>query len=137
MPTKRSLAGVLGAMALALASAFTAPAQAAPTAVAPTTSPAPARTELLAPGAGVQCTPGNFCASVWDPTAGRFRLFYFYACTRYYLANWNSWGEAMNSQTGGAVALTYGSSGNVLNRYPADNAPYAVDWTPVYSIRNC
>lgn len=138
MPTKRSLPGVLGAMTLALASVFAAgPAQAAPSAVGPTSSPAPARTELLPPGAGVNCSSGNFCASVWDPTVNRFRVFYFYNCTRYYLSNWNNWGEAKNSQTGGAVATLYGSSGNVIRTIPADNGVYAVDWTPVYSIRNC
>ncbi|MFF5784741.1 hypothetical protein ACFY8P_07225 [Streptomyces sp. NPDC012693] len=145
MPTKRSLPGVLGAMTLALASVLAAgPAHAAPSAVPPapsavppTSSPAPARTELLPPGAGVSCSPGNFCASVWDPTANRFRVFYFYNCTRYYLSNWNDWGEAKNSQTGGAVATVYGSGGTVIRTVPADNNVYAVNWTPVYSIRNC
>ncbi|MER7624541.1 hypothetical protein [Streptomyces sp. NPDC126503] len=138
MPIKRSLSGVLGAMTLALASVLaTGPAQAAPSAAAPWTSPAPARTELLPPGAGVHCAPGNFCASVWDPSANRFRVFYFYHCTRYYLSNWNGWGEAKNSQTGGATATLYGSGGNVIRTYPADGNVYAVDWSPVYSLRNC
>ncbi|MFJ3816611.1 hypothetical protein [Streptomyces sp. NPDC090056] len=138
MPTKRSLPGVLGAVTLALASVLTAgPVRAAPAAVAPTSSPAPARTELLPPGAGVSCSPGNFCASVWDPTVNRFRVFYFYNCTRYRLSDWGDWGEAKNSQSGGAVATVYGSGGNVIRTFPADNGVYAVNWAPVYSIRNC
>ncbi len=97
----------------------------------------PRGTELLPPGAGVSCSSGNFCASVWDPTANRFRVFHFYNCTRYYLSNWNDWGEAKNSQTGGAVATIYGSGGDVIRTFPADNNVYAADWTPVHSIRNC
>ncbi|GGY82043.1 hypothetical protein [Streptomyces omiyaensis] len=138
MTTQRALPGVLAAATLALASALTAgPAQAAPTVAGPSSSPAPARTELLPPGAGVNCTTGHFCASVWDPGANRFRVFYFYNCTRYYLSNWNGWGEAKNSQTGNATATLYGSGGNVLRTVPADNGVYAVDWAPVYSLRNC
>ncbi|MBZ3906608.1 MULTISPECIES: hypothetical protein [Streptomyces] len=135
--TKRSLLGAAGTLTLALASVVTAgPAQAATSAASPTTSPA-VRSELLAPGSGVVCSSGNFCASVWDPAANRFRVFYFYNCARYSLSNWNEWGEAKNSQTGSAVARTYGSSGNQLGAYNADNAVYAVNWAPVYSIRNC
>lgn len=47
------------------------------------------------------------------------------------------WAEAQNSQTGGAVAGLYGSGGGLLQTVPADNAVYAVNWSPVYSIRNC
>ncbi|UUU32421.1 hypothetical protein JIX56_22350 [Streptomyces sp. CA-210063] len=137
MRTKRSLLGALGTITLVLASALTSgTAQAAPSAASPTTSPA-VRSELLSPGSGIICSSGNFCASVWDPAAGRFRVFYFFNCARYSLSNWNEWGEAQNSQTGGAVARIYGSSGNELRSYPADNAVYGVDWAPVYSIRNC
>jgi hypothetical protein len=106
-------------------------------AASPTTSPA-VRTALLSPGAGIYCETGNFCASVWDPAAGRFRVFlFFYYCNLYSLANWNDWGEAKNSRTGGAVAHLYGSGGGRLKSIPADNEVYGVDWGPVHSLRNC
>lgn len=140
MRNQRSFLGAVGTMTLVLASALTSgTAQAAPaatSAASPTTSPA-VRSELLAAGSGIVCGSGNFCASVWDPAAGRFRVFYFYDCARYALSNWNEWGEAQNSQTGGAVARVHGSAGNELASYPANNAVYAVNWGPVYSIRNC
>ncbi|QFQ98889.1 hypothetical protein F9278_25105 [Streptomyces phaeolivaceus] len=135
--TKRSLLGAAGTLALVLSSVLTSgPAQAASSAASPTTSPA-VRSELLSPGSGIVCGSGNFCASVWDPAANRFRVFYFYNCARYSLSNWNEWGEAKNSQTGSAVARIHGSSGNQLASYNADNAVYAVNWAPVYSLRNC
>ncbi|MFJ9907396.1 hypothetical protein ACIRVK_31645 [Streptomyces sp. NPDC101152] len=105
-------------------------------AVAPTVSPA-VRTAYAGAGGGVYCQSGYFCASVWDPTAGQFKIFFFYSCTRYTLSNWIDWAEAQNSQTEGATARLYGFGGGVLQTIPADNAVYAVNWTPVYSIRNC
>jgi hypothetical protein len=140
MRTKRSFLGTVGTVTLVLASALTSgtaqAASSATSAASPTTSPA-VRSELLPAGSGIVCSSGNFCASVWDPNAGRFRVFYFYNCARYSLSNWGEWGEAKNSQTGGAVARVYGSSGNELASYPADGGVYAVNWGPVYSIRNC
>ncbi|MDX3643175.1 hypothetical protein [Streptomyces sp. MB09-02B] len=140
MRTKRSFLGAVGTLTLVLASALTSgtaqAASSATSAASPTTSPA-VRSELLAPGSGIVCSSGNFCASVWDPNANRFRVFYFYNCGRYSLSNWGGWSEAQNSQTGSAVARIYGASGNELASYPANNGVYAVDWTPVYSIRNC
>lgn len=140
MRPKRSLLGAVGTVTLMLASVLASgtaqAASSATSAASPTTSPA-VRSELLSAGSGIVCSSGNFCASVWDPAAGRFRVFYFYDCARYSLSNWNDWGEAQNSQTGGAVARIYGSSGNQLASYPADNGVYGVNWGPVYSIRNC
>ncbi|MDX3522657.1 hypothetical protein [Streptomyces scabiei] len=140
MRTKRALLGAVGTTTLMLASALASgtagAATSATTAASPTTSPA-VRSELLPAGAGITCNSGEFCASVFDPAAGRFRVFHFYNCARYSLSNWNDWGEAQNSQTGSAVARTYGSAGNELVAYPANGSVYAAHWSPVYSIRNC
>jgi hypothetical protein len=161
VPTKRSLAGLCAALAMGAALLATGTAQAAPAsheafhghvmtmpavpktgrsgpllAAAPSTSPA-VRTAYAGAGGGVYCQSGYFCASVWDPTAGKFKIFFFYSCNRYTLSNWIDWAEAQNSQTGGAVAGLYGSGGGLLQTVPADNAVYAVNWSPVYSIRNC
>ncbi|WP_143671935.1 hypothetical protein [Streptomyces caniscabiei] len=48
-----------------------------------------------------------------------------------------AWGEAQNSRTGGAVARVHGSAGDELASCPANNGVYAVNWGPVYSLRNC
>jgi hypothetical protein len=163
MRIKRSLLGLAGTAMLVLASALTTTAaQAAPgsdatpgghlmtmpaapdsahrtpllAAASPSASPA-VRTAYAGAGGGVYCESGYFCASVWDPSAGQFKIFFFYTCNRYTLSSWIDWGEAQNSQTGGAVARLYGSGGGLLRSIPADNGVYAVDWSPVYSIRNC
>lgn len=163
MRTKRSLLGVIGTLTLVLASVFaTGPAQAASApdsgrgghmmimpsapvgagsaqalaAAPPTTSP-PVESVHVPPGSGVYCRPGNLCASVYDPTAGTFKVFFFYYCNRYSLANWNGWGEVQNSQTGGALGHLYDGNGNHLRVIFADNGVYAQDWTPVWSLRNC
>lgn len=162
MRTKRSLLGLCAALTMVPALLATQTAQAASAshgtsdghvmtmpaapqtaarpatllAVAPSTSPA-VRTAYAGAGGGVYCQNGYFCASVWDPTAGKFKIFFFYSCNRYTLSNWIDWAEAQNSQTGGAVASLYGSGGGLLQTVPADNAVYAVNWSPVYSIRNC
>jgi hypothetical protein len=104
-------------------------------AAAPSTSPA-VRTAYAGAGGRVYCQSGYFCGSVRDPTAGKFTIF-FYSGNRYTLSNWIDWAEAQNSQTGGTVASLYGSGGGLRQTVPADNAVYAVNWSPVYSIRNC
>jgi hypothetical protein len=102
----------------------------------PTTSPA-VHSVHVPPGSGVFCSTGNLCAAVYDPSAGTFKVFFFYSCNRYWMSNWNGFGEVQNSQTGGAAAYLYNRDGSIRKVVPADNGVYAQDWTPVWSLRNC
>ncbi|MDN3027962.1 hypothetical protein [Streptomyces sp. S.PB5] len=140
MRPQRSLFGAVGTMTLVLASVFgSGTAQAASSgtsAVAPTISPA-APSQLVANGDHITCGTGNFCAGVWDPTVGQWRVFFLYDCHRYYLSNWHGTGEVMNSQTDNAEATIYGQSGNVIQTFPVSTEKPDVDWEPVWSIRNC
>lgn len=103
---------------------------------APTVSPA--ADFFYTSGPGYICDPGNLCARVWDPTRNTYKVFKFYRCATYSLANWNGTGGYANFQTGSrATATFYGASGNVLRNVPIDEQNTSYDWGPVYKIRNC
>jgi hypothetical protein len=103
---------------------------------APTVSPA--ADFFYTSGPGYTCDPGNLCARVWDPTRNTYKVFKFYRCATYSLANWNGTGGYANFQTGSrATATFYGATGNVLRNVPIDEQNTSYDWGPVYKIRNC
>ncbi|GAA4064981.1 hypothetical protein GCM10022233_44360 [Streptomyces shaanxiensis] len=157
---QRSVLGVIGALILALAAVFAAgPAQAASSstnaavappapqgaqaadvsiaAVSPGISPA-ANFIHVAAGGTFDCTSGSLCAAVWDPTTSDWKIYYLYTCARYSLSNWNGTGYYFDEQTGGVTSYFYGQSGNVLRSFKPDGGiRHEVDWTPVWSIRNC
>ncbi|MDH6221637.1 hypothetical protein [Streptomyces pseudovenezuelae] len=159
MRDKRSLPGLIGALVVVLAALFGAgPAQAAdspsghylmlPTAPhsaaarsavahSPGISPAANKVVHVAVGDGVACDSGNFCTAVWDPTTNDWKVFFLFQCALYSLSYWNGDGYYANSQTGGAVAIVYGQSGNELVRAPVEPVTYLYNWDPAWSIRNC
>jgi hypothetical protein len=105
-------------------------------AVPPTVSPA--ADFFYFGGPGYVCPEGNFCARVWDPTAGTYRVYKFYRCATYSLANWQGVGGYANGQTGSrATATFYGQSGNRLLDVPIGGQDTSYDWGPVWKIRNC
>lgn len=160
---KRSVLGLVAALAVASAALFVAgPTQAAtdsadskaghvmvlpaaPHGVTPKStaanspgiSPAADKVVHVAFDDHVVCTSGNFCTAVWDPTTNDWKVFFLFTCRKYYLSYWQGDGTYMNSQTGGAVAIFYGQNGNELKRIPAGEAHYPYNWDPVWSIRNC
>ncbi|MGA5452932.1 hypothetical protein [Streptomyces umbrinus] len=162
---RRSVLGLIGALALMLAAVFTAgPAQAAVASddsaagVVLTAPPAPqdaqsastravaanspsvspsASSIHVAPGASVTCSSGNLCTVVWDPTTGNWEVFFLYSCNRYYTSYWDGAGSYYDAQTGGVTSYIYGQSGNVLHSFRPDSVQHAYNWTPVWSIRNC
>lgn len=89
------------------------------------------------PGQTYTCAVGNLCELAWDPTTGNWELFRMYYCNRYSLYYWNDGGYFWNNQTSGTVARFYGSSGNLLKSDTAPTGQTYIDWSPVYSIRNC
>ncbi|CAL9279694.1 hypothetical protein [Streptomyces sp. SudanB182_2057] len=162
MRDKRSVLGLVAALAVALAALFfAAPAQAAapvnPTAGSRVlvTPPAPhgasAKTVLasspgispsvstshLPPNTPYTCSSGNLCAVVWDPTTSDFKIFYLFNCAKYSLSYWSGNGNYYDAQTGGVTSYFYGQSGNVLKSFTPDFTNHTQDWSPVWSIRNC
>lgn len=162
---RRSVLGLIGALALMLAAVFAAgPAQAAVAsddsaagrvltappapqdaqsastravaANSPSVSPS-ARSVHAAPGATVSCTSGNLCTAVWDPTTNNWEVFFLYSCNRYNTSYWDDAGWYYDAQTGGVTSYIYGQSGNVLHSFRPDSVQHAYNWTPVWSIRNC
>ena len=105
-------------------------------AVPPTVSPA--ADFFYYPGPGYTCPEGNFCARVWDPTAGTYRVYKLYRCATYSLSNWLGVGGYANRQTGDrATATFYGQNGQVLKNVPVGGSIQDQDWGPVWKIRNC
>ncbi|MEU9787294.1 hypothetical protein AB0H92_41165 [Streptomyces phaeochromogenes] len=162
---RRSILGLIGALALMLAAVFTAgPAQAAVAsgdsaaglvltappapqdaqsastravaANSPSVSPS-ASSVHVAPGGTVSCPSGNLCTVVWDPTTNNWEVFFLYSCNRYYTSYWDGAGSYYDAQTGGVTSYIYGQSGNVLHSFRPDSVLHAYNWTPVWSIRNC
>lgn len=90
------------------------------------------------PGNGTySCASGNLCTLVWDPTTSDWKVFYLNACHRYSVYNWNGNGWYNDNQTGGVWSFLYGSNGAELTRFQPGGGQKGVDWTPVYSIKNC
>jgi hypothetical protein len=161
--TRRSTLGVIGVFLSVLLSAFAAgPVQAATdsphaqdshtmimppapegaglsssrvAAASPTISPS-ANYVHTTSGNPVDCDEGYLCPAVWDPSVGKYKVFFLYYCNRYSLSNWNGWGEVVNNQIG-AAAFFYGQNGEVLDAVLPDRVAYDYDWTPVWHIRNC
>jgi len=108
-------------------------------ATAPSISPSTAFEDVL-PGGTYTCTPGNFCAGVWNPTNGKWRVFKLFNCARYAVFNWIGTGFYWDNQTGRPQSNVFGSNGAVLNPpgniFPGNTQP-SINWTPVFSIRNC
>ncbi|MET9800473.1 hypothetical protein [Streptomyces sp. NPDC006368] len=160
---QRSLLSVLGALVLALVAVFAAgPAQAAPSpdrdrnqvftlpaapegvsarsaaAVSPGISPAANQVLYLNPGVSLNCTPGNLCNAVWDPTRSQWKVFFLYSCATYTVYNWLGTGAYYNNQTGNPVSYYYGQNRNVLwSSTPDGGARHIVDFDPVYYVKNC
>ena len=162
---RRSVLGLIGALALMLAAVFAAgPAQAAvasdggvvgrvltappapqdarsastrsAAANSPSVSPS-ARSTHVAPGGTFSCPSGNLCTEVWDPTTNSWEIFFLYSCNRYYTSYWDGAGWYYDFQTGGVTSYIYGQSGNVLHSFRPDSALHSYTWTPVWSVRNC
>ena len=107
-------------------------------AVAPTISPG-TEIEDAVPGGTYSCASGNFCAGVWNPTIGKWRVFKLFNCTRYSVSNWIGSGFYFDNQTGNPATKVFGQNGAQLNP-PGNIFPgpqQNIDWNPVFSIRNC
>jgi len=162
MRAKRSLLGIIGVVAwLLLATFSTGPAQAATApgtqtgdrvqvappaphgagaqsavaAVSPTISPA-ANWIHRAEDEQFECKAGNLCVEAWDPTVGKWKIFFLYTCNRYYLSDWYNDGYYLNKQTGSVTSYFYGAQGQVLRAFSPPQVG-TQDWSPVWSIRNC
>lgn len=162
MRAKRSLLSIIAVVAWALPAAFstgsaqaaTTPAthagdrvqvappaphgaasRSAPAAVSPTISPA-ANWIHRAEGELFDCTAGNLCVEVWDPTVSKWKIFFLYNCNRYSLSHWLGDGYYLNKQTGSVTSYFYGAQGQVLRAFSPPQVG-TQDWNPVWSIRNC
>lgn len=164
MRKHRSTIGALGALSIVLLAPFVGTAQAAApadrgageriltapaapegaetatargaAAVAPTLSPG-ADYQHVAPGGTFGCKAGNLCASVWDPTKSKWKIYFLYTCNRYYLSNWEGTGQYWNRQTGTPTSTFYGQSGNTIKSFKPFSGKRDQSWSPVWSIRNC
>ena len=108
-------------------------------AVAPSISPA-TEIEDAVPGGTYTCASGNFCAGVWNPTIGKWRVFKLFNCARYSVFNWIGGGFYFDNQTGNPASKVFGQNGAQLNP-PGNIFPGGpqqnIDWNPVFSVRNC
>ncbi|MFC0006453.1 hypothetical protein [Micromonospora siamensis] len=84
----------------------------------------------------VSCAYGNFCASVWDPTRGTWKVFDLYYCNRYALSYWQGTGYYYNNQYGGVRVYFYNQSGGTLKSFTTVGRG-TYNWDPVWYIRNC
>jgi hypothetical protein len=106
------------------------------TAASPSVYPAARRNFHITSDQNYDCTTGNLCIEVWDPTVNKWEVFFLYYCNRYGLSYFNSTGLYFNHQTTGTVARFYGQDGRELDRSVAPDWGVG-DWRPVWSIRNC
>lgn len=108
-------------------------------ATAPSISPSTAFEDVL-PGQTYTCALGTFCAGVWNPVNGKWRVFKLFTCRLYFVSNWIGTGFYWDNQTGRPQSNVFGSNGAVLNPpgniFPGGGQQF-IDWTPVFSIRNC
>jgi hypothetical protein len=108
-------------------------------ATAPSISPS-TDFEDVVPGQPYTCALGTFCAGVSNPVNGKWRVFKLFTCRRYRVFDWIGAGFYWDHQTGHPQSNVFGSNGAVLNPpgniFPSDTQPF-IDWTPVFSIRNC
>jgi len=106
-------------------------------ATVPSISP-PTDFEDVLPGQPYTCRRGTFCAGV--PNNGKFRVFKLFTCRLYHVSDWLGAGFYLDNQTGNPQSNVFGSNGAVLNPpgniFPGGGQQF-IDWTPVFSIRNC
>ncbi|MEU6241161.1 hypothetical protein [Streptomyces sp. NPDC047024] len=155
----RKLAGLVAGAGLVLVMLLgAAPAQAADSAAQRTGSVAqkadghvnaavPANSPVISPAAEriryvdgdtYDCPSGRLCARVWDPNAGRYKVFDLWACHTYSLSYWGGVGGFYNNQTTGTVARFYNQSGGVVLSSTAYGvAPTGWNWDPIWKIKNC
>lgn len=115
----------------------TAPRGARPrAAAAPRISPS-VPTKHVAPGGRYTCGKGRLCTAVWDPTTSNWKVFNLYKCHKYALAHWSGKGYYNDNQTGNVRSHFYGRNGKNLKSFTPGGGQKSVDWTPVWSIRNC
>lgn len=108
----------------------------------PTISPsdsAPGADVQFAPAGGTySCASGTFCAGVWDPNAGQWKVFKLFFCTTYALSNWNGSGFYFDNQTAGTQTFFYDQFHIQINKnaiFPGPQVNY--NWDPVWFIKNC
>src|ERR1041384_767386 len=99
-------------------------------ATAPSISPA-TEIEDAVPGGTYSCASGNFCAIVWNPTIGKWRVFKMFNCARYSVFNWIGGGFYFDNQTGNPATMVFGQNGAQLNP-PGNIFPgggqQSIDW---------
>lgn len=164
MRVKRSILGMAGVCAMLSAAAFTTgsaqaavpsgqAAAASRVLVAPAAPAATQSASLVAaaspgispwaasghvsPSGSYGCAGGNLCTLVWDPTTSDWKIFYLNACHRYSVSNWDGNGFYFDAQTGGVTSYLYGSNGGELSHFQPGGGQVSVNWSPVYSIKNC
>jgi len=85
------------------------------------------------------CDYQYFCTSVWDPTRGQWKVFFFYSCKTYNIANWFGGGYWENNQSGGERGRFFAGA-NGTGSYNTTARPHSTGeygWTPINSIRPC
>ncbi|WP_051722334.1 hypothetical protein [Streptomyces albus] len=103
----------------------------------PQVSPSAERIRYVSSGNDYTCSYGRLCTRVWDPVAGKWKVFDLYVCRTYSLSYWNGYGGYVNNQTTGTKAYFYNSSGGVIKTSTALNTSTSYNWTPVWKIKNC
>lgn len=93
--------------------------------------------ETVAPGQVYTCALGTLCTGVWDPNVSKWRVFKLVVCTTYAVSNWNGSGFYWDNQTGSPLSTYYGQSHNALISFRPGGGQLAVDWSPVWFIKNC
>lgn len=103
--------------------------------ISPYISPA-ARQIRHSSSTNVPCTSGNFCASVWDPTTGDWKIFDLFDCHTYALSYWQGPGQYNNAQVGGVRVEFQDQNHNILRSFTATGTG-TQNWDPVWFIKNC
>ncbi|MDF4252153.1 hypothetical protein [Streptomyces sp. WMMB303] len=106
------------------------------TATSPKISPSAGYKYVVSAGS-YTCDYGNLCTPVWDPTVGKWKVFFLYYCNTYSLSYWNGEGNYYNNQTTGTKAHFYNSSGGTYQTSTAPDPNRPIDWDPVWKIKNC
>ena len=67
----------------------------------------------------------------------KWRVFKLFVCTTYAVSNWNGSGFYWDNQTGTPLSAFYGQFMNTLFSFRPGGGQLAVDWSPVWFIKNC
>ncbi|WP_126644058.1 hypothetical protein [Embleya hyalina] len=92
-------------------------------------------------GQTTDCPSGRLCLSVWDTTKSpdQWKVFAFWKCGVYNVANWEGSGYWENNQSGTARGTFYsgknGTGNSNTTDKPYSNGPYG--WSPINSVRPC